>query len=330
MAQHYQPSHWYFVYDQVSSRNSNNSMALGKNMADGNVNWKENQDLAQDLKQYVASNMQRSEILDFVKRDYGMYPWSIPTLDRRLRHFGVRYIKRNTPVADVVNAVQMELQGVGQKLGYRNMNLKLRTEHNICVPRKLVGEIMWELDPDGVQSRNVWKKKNLPKRPFLCDGPNWLFSLDGHDKMMGYQNSTFSLAIYGCLDTFSRKIMFLNVWDGNSEPILIGKFYVMYLNKSKVLPNYLRIDKGTENDVMASIHAYLRSKYGDLDDPTDSVLYGPSTTNKIERWWRDLHERMEKGLKVHLAKLLETHQYDPHNSRDRKILAYIFIPVLWM
>ena len=43
-------------------------------MADGSVNWKEHLDLAQDLTQYVASNMQRSEILDFVKRDYGMYP----------------------------------------------------------------------------------------------------------------------------------------------------------------------------------------------------------------------------------------------------------------
>jgi len=192
-------------------------------MADGNVNWKEYLDLAKDLKQYVASNMQRSEILDFVKRDYGMYPWSIPTLDRRLRHFVVRYINRNTPVADVVNAVQMELRGGGQKLGYRNINLKLRTEHNICVPRILVGEIMWELDPDGVKSGRVWKKKNLPKRTFVCDSPNWLFSLDGHDKMMGYQNSTFPPAIYGCLDTFSRKIMFLNVWDGNSEPMLIGK-----------------------------------------------------------------------------------------------------------
>ena len=63
----------------------------------------------------------------------------------------------------------------------------------------------------------------------------------------------------------------------------------MYLNKAKVLPNYLRIDKGTEHGVMVSIHAYLRSKYGDLDNPIDSVLYGPSTTNKLERWWRDLY-----------------------------------------
>ena len=34
-----------------------------------------------------------------------------------------------------------------------------------------------------------------------CQGPNWVHSLDGHDKLMGYQNSTFPLAIYGCLDS---------------------------------------------------------------------------------------------------------------------------------
>ena len=82
--------------------------------------------------------------------------------------------------------------------------------------------------------------------------------------------------------------MFLIVWDGNSEPLLIGKYYVVYLTRSKVLPHYLRIDQRTENAVMASLYTYLRSKYDDLDDPVDSGLYGPSTTTKIECWWRDL------------------------------------------
>ncbi len=154
--------------------------------------------------------------------------------------------------------------------------------------------------------RKLRKKKKVrsTKKPFICDGPNWLFSLDGHDKMMGFQNSNFPLAIYACFDTFSRKIMFLHVWTGNSDPLVIGKFYMMYLNKAKIKPNYLRIDKGTETGVMASIHAYIKSKCGDMEDPTDAVIYGPSTSNKIEHWWRDLHECIEKGLKSYLNQLL--------------------------
>ena len=133
--------------------------------------WQENEDFCQDLKHYVASNMKRSEILDFVKRDYRNYPWSIPTLDRRLRYYGIRYIDHNTPVPDVINAaVKMKLDGGGKRLGYRSMNLKLRTEHGICVPRKLVGEIMWDLDPEGSESRKVLKKKKTKKSDsFLMD-----------------------------------------------------------------------------------------------------------------------------------------------------------------
>ena len=54
------------------------------------------------------------------------------------------------------------------------------------------------------------------------------------------------------------------------------------------------MDRGSETDVMAKIHCFLREKQGDLENPTYAVLYGPSTQNKIERLWRDLHERVDK------------------------------------
>ena len=107
---------------------------------------------------------------------------------------------------------------------------------------------------------------------------------------MGFQNSMFPLAIYGCLDTFSRKIIFLKVWNGNSCPILIAKFYMQYLLDSQELPTYLRLDRGSETGVMASIHSYLTNEFRDFNNPVDSIIYGPSTSNKIERWWKDLHE----------------------------------------
>jgi hypothetical protein len=37
-----------------------------------------------------------------------------------------------------------------------------------------------------------------------------------------------------------------------------------------------------------------QKKNGNLDDPLDAILYGPSTQNKIERWWRELLERMDQ------------------------------------
>ena len=155
-------------------------------------------------------------------------------LYRRLRHFDISYINKATTVDEIRTAVEKELEGPGKLLGYRAMNHKLRIEHHVCAPRNLVAEIVWDMDPEGVELRNVKKIKKIPKKPFLSNGPNWTFSLDGHDKMMGFQNSTFPLAIYGCLDTFSRKIIFLKVWNGNSCPILIAKFCMQYLLDSRI------------------------------------------------------------------------------------------------
>ena len=41
--------------------------------------------------------------------------------------------------------------------------------------------------------------------------------------------------------------------------------------------------KDTETGKMATIQTYLMSQFGVMDDPLHSVIYGPSTTNKIER-----------------------------------------------
>ena len=58
---------------------------------------------------------------------------------------------------------------------------------------------------------------------------------------------------------------------------------MLYYLFCSVLPQTLRVDRGTETDVMATIHCFLRERNGDLDNPLDAILYGPSTQNKIER-----------------------------------------------
>lgn len=83
------------------------------------------------------------------------------------------------------------------------------------------------------------------------------------------------------------------------------------------MPQRIRVDRGTETGIMATIHSFLRSKTGDLEDATESVLYGPSTQNKIERWWRELHERMENFFKIQLSSLAEDGDYDPTEETDR-------------
>lgn len=129
--------------------------------------------------------------------------------------------------------VKKELEGPGRLLGYRGMNQKWRTEHNILLPPRLVHNMMAELDPEGLEARNFQRKRKKAKGHL---GLLRLVSLDGHDKLCRYQNSTFPLGVYGCIDSFSCKVLFLFVCYSNSNPMIIGRMYLQYLFETEVLP----------------------------------------------------------------------------------------------
>ncbi len=76
-----------------------------------------------------------------------------------------------------------------------------------------------------------------------------------------------------------------------------------------VLPDSWRIDKGTETGIMTVIHCYLQERTNNIEHASETVLHGPSTQNKIERWWRKLLERTERYFKAQLNKLLEDGQF---------------------
>lgn len=58
-------------------------------------------------------------------------------------------------------------------------------------------------------------------------------SLDGHEKLCGFQKAMFPLNIYGGQDTFSGKIDFLRIWTSNNDPRITGRFYFDFLFQSK-------------------------------------------------------------------------------------------------
>ena len=50
---------------------------------------------------------------------------------------------------------------------------------------------------------------------------------------MDFAKDTFPLAVYGLQDVFSARILFLKVWTSNSNPRLIGRWYMDHLYKTK-------------------------------------------------------------------------------------------------
>lgn len=118
-----------------------------------NTDWEDDEQLQNDIKSYVMQNLKRKEILDFVKRDYPQYAWSLPTLSRRMRAFSIKYVNYDLYIEDVRNAVTIELDGPGRLLGYRAMQRKIREQHGLAVPRVLVYDVMTDINPEGLEAR---------------------------------------------------------------------------------------------------------------------------------------------------------------------------------
>ncbi|KAK6181932.1 hypothetical protein SNE40_009709 [Patella caerulea] len=119
---------------------------------------------------------------DFLNRDHPQYSWSIPSLDRRLRHFDIYYTNTDVSIDVLKEAVEEELNGPGALLGYRAMHKKIRKEHGLNVPRDLVYAAMTELDSNDLQERRLLNKTKKEKRCYYSKGPNWVHSLDGFSK----------------------------------------------------------------------------------------------------------------------------------------------------
>ncbi len=105
------------------------------------------------MKRYVGQGLRRKEILDYLTRDFPQYTWSFRSLDRRLREFNIFFTDREVSVDQVKEAVQKEIQGPGQLLGYRAMQNKIRQVHGLNVPHDLVYAVMYGIDAEGLEAR---------------------------------------------------------------------------------------------------------------------------------------------------------------------------------
>jgi len=80
-------------------------------------------------------------------------------------------------------------------------------------------QILRELDPDASALR---KARKLQCRSYVSPGPNAKWYVDGYDKLKSY-----GLPIHGCVDGFSRRIMWLKVRKSNKDPAIPASFSSM-------------------------------------------------------------------------------------------------------
>lgn len=192
-----------------------------------------------------------------------------------------------SPTTSVVVAILLELEGSGATLGYRAMWKRLRNEYDLKIKQKTVMSLLKIIDSDAVEARSRYR---LKRRVYTVPGPNYIWHADGHDKL-----KRFGFAIYGAIDGYSKKIMWLTVATTNNNPEVMAHQYLTCVEKKGFIPTFMRTDRGTEVIIMEDFHVALRVNYNNDDDDCgfNSFLKGKSTHNqRIESFWRQLKQRL--------------------------------------
>lgn len=96
----------------------------------------------------------------------------------------------------------------------------------------------------------------------------------------------FGFPIHGCVDGFSRKIIWLKTIHSNNDPFIIGAIFLEHLKEHQGCPSRIRTDCGSENVVLAAVQSYFRRNHVDEYAALKSHIYGTSHGNqRIESWW---------------------------------------------
>ena len=152
--------------------------------------------------------------------------------------------------------------GYVKSLGYR-------------VQRQRIRESMARMDP----KNNVLRWGALvSRRTYQVPWPNSLWHLDGHHSLIRWK-----LVIHGCIDGFSRRIMYLSCSSNNLSETVLELFLNAINSDGDLWPSRIRVDQGVENVLVCDAMVKARG------EGRGSFIAGPSTHNqRIERLWRDV------------------------------------------
>jgi hypothetical protein len=179
---------------------------------------------------------------------------------------------------------QLLAEGRIRQYSYRQLITHLSRKYGHRPKALHVRDALKLLDNYGVTSRTSGMKKKRQDN-YVVPGPDWLWYLDSHDKL-----ARFGFEIYGCINVYSRKIVWFFVGSNNRTQVSVLRQYLYTVKIIGYCPNFIRSDKGRETPMMADAHYFFyHTVY--FNDPTipddefdqiyfnDYYIYGKSTGN---------------------------------------------------
>ena len=167
------------------------------------------------------------------------------------------------------------------------------------------------------------KRRKLRQRKYFSAGPNYSWHIDGHDKL-----KPFGFSLHGCIDGFSRRLIWLEVSSSNKKPEIIGKFYLDAVRQLQSISKKLKVDDGTEHAIIQPIHILLRDAVGD-NNSVNLFSIAPSTHNRrIEAHWSKLRQARIGCWQDFFRDIVYLELFNPASRVLVDLLKFCFISVL--
>ena len=234
--------------------------------------------------------------------------------------YNLRRRRSQSTAHEIRRALCYELNGPGCLLGYRAMTRCLRTRYNLRVSRDTVMRLLKEIDPAGVAQRRA---RRLQRRIYRCPGPNATWHIDGYDKL-----TPFGFGISGCIDGYSRRIIFLQVSNSNHDPCLIAGYFMNSVAQLGGCPRTVLTDCGTENVIIAALQHVFHDNIAN-NQQTYGHRYVASTSNqRIESWWSTFRKSRSEWWLDLFKDLAVSGAFCDGNITHVYCLRYCFMEIL--
>lgn len=275
------------------------------------------------IRAYFLQGYSNYEILRFLAAVHGV-TMGLRTVKRWLQKMSLKRANRRNeaPLEDIVAAILDEMEGsVGSFVGYRDMTRRLRLKHNLTVRRDHVMRILRVIDPEGVLNR---QRRRLQRRKYSTPGPNFLWHIDGWDKLRPY-----GFYVHGCVDGFSRRILWLEVGTSNKDSNVVLDFFLSTVDQLGGVPRLVRTDQGTENVWISVMQRLFRRNQADALAQNNSFIQGKSSANqRIEAYWSKLRHGGGGWWMNFFKDLRDSGTYQDHDPLQVECLRFCFMPVI--
>jgi hypothetical protein len=190
----------------------------------------------------------------------------------------------------------------------------LRTKYQLVVSQECTRDLLRQMDPVSVANR---RQHRLSRRTYSNWGPNHIWHVDGYDKLRPY-----GFLISGCIDGYSRRLLWLECGFTNHDPAVIAGYYMNAVRKCNGFPRIVRTDCGTENVTVAAIQNFVMPNHR-------SHIYGTSPGNqRIEAWW-SFYRRYRSQWWIELFENLVVQDlFHPGHVTETDILRFCFMRLL--